>query len=108
MVDGFIRLKTTIRVPAETSTNEVEESFILAFECLLKGLGAWSPAFALGRDCDPWFAQRIKEQLLPGGLLNEVLFRWTEDLHYAGELLLLVFTWEDGIASQKLGEDTAQ
>jgi hypothetical protein len=37
-----------------------------------------------------------KEESLPGTPVNEVLVRETENFHYAGQLLLLIFSREYG------------
>lgn len=37
-----------------------------------------------------------------------MFFRGAENFHYTGELLLLVFAGEDGVAGFELGEDAAE
>ena len=98
MSDGFIGLEPAIWIPSKAARDEVQECFVLAFQSLLQRLAARAPTFALGADGDSRLAEGVEEELFARALLDEVLFRRTKDFHYARQLLLLVLTWEDGIA----------
>jgi hypothetical protein len=108
MLHGFVRLQSTFGIPSQTSRDEVEESFIVAFEGLLQCLGAGPTPSAFRRNSDSGLAQRIKEQLLPAALLDQMLFRRSKNFHDTRKLLLLVLSWEDGVASKQFAENAPQ
>ena len=108
MKHSLIWFHPPVWVPSKASCDEIEESFIIAFECLLQSLRAWSSSASLGRNCDAGLAHGIKEQFLPAALLNQVLLWRPEDFHDTCKLFLFIFAREDRIACQKLGQNTAQ
>lgn len=108
MSDGFIGLEPAIGIPSKATRDEVQECFVFAFQGLLQRLAAGPPPFAFGADGDSGLAQGVEEELFARALLDEVLFWRTKDLHYASQLLLLVLTWEDRVASEELGENATQ
>lgn len=95
-------VQTTRWVPAQTATNEVKEGLIITLQDLSKVLGAWAATASLRGDCKPGLTQRIKEQLLPSALLDQMLLWRPKHLHNASKLFLLVLSREDGIACIKL------
>ena len=108
MKHSLIWFHPPVWVPSKASCDEIEESFIIAFECLLQSLRAWSSSASLGRNCDAGLAHGIKEQFLPAALLNQVLLWRPEDFHDTCKLFLFIFAREDRIACQKLGQNTTQ
>jgi hypothetical protein len=108
MLHGFVRLQSTFGIPSQASRNEVKESFVVAFEGLLQCLGAGPTPSAFRRNSDPGLAQRIKEQLLSAALLNQMLLRGAKNFHDTGKLLLLILSWEDGVASKQFAENAPQ
>ena len=52
--------------------------------------------------------EHTKEESLSLTAVDEVLIRDAENLHDTRELLLLIFTWEDGKTSVELGQDATQ
>ena len=69
MVNGFVGFDTSIWIPAQTTSDEINKGFIFTFQCLLERSGTWTSAFALRRYRQPWFAKRIEEELFAGALL---------------------------------------
>ena len=55
-----------------------------------------------------WHKEHTKEESLSLTAVDEVLIRDAENLHDTRELLLLIFTWEDGKTSVELGQDATQ
>ena len=74
----------------------------------MERLGRGSATAAFGGDGDAGLAEGVEEEFLADRLLDEVFFGRAEDFHDAGELLLLVFAGEDGVAGEELGEDATE
>ena len=108
MMDRLIRLQPALRIPLQTARDEIQKHLVIALQDLPQRLRARAPTLALARDDGPGFAERVEKELLARRLLDQVLVRRAEDLHDAGQLLLLVLAGEDGVARQELGEDAAQ
>ena len=108
MQDGLVGLQAALRIPAQAARDEVEEDVVVALEHLRERLGARAAALAFAGDDGARLAEGVEEELLARRLLDQVLVRRAEDLHDAGQLLLLVLAREDGVARQQLGEDAAQ
>lgn len=108
MVHSFVGLHSLVRIPAETSSDEVEEGFVIAFESLTKRLARWLPSSSLGGDKGAGLVERIEKELFAGRLFDKMLFGRTENLHNARKLFLLIFTREYGIPGVELCEDTTQ
>lgn len=108
MIHGVLRLHPSIWVPPETTRDEIQEGFVLRFQCLSKCLRARSAPSALATNSDPGLADRVEEKLLPRATIHQVPIRGSKDLHDAGKLFLFVLTWEQRIACPQLGQDTAQ
>lgn len=108
MVDGFVRLQPSLRVPSQATRDKVEECLILCLEGLRKGLRAWSAPSAFTADSDSRFANGIEEELLPGTALHQMSVRRSKYLHDTSELLLFVFSWEQRIASPELSQDATK
>ena len=54
------------------------------------------------------YKHHTKEEPSPCGLVEDVLWRQSLDLHDAGELFNLVLPGEEGVACEQLGKDAAQ
>lgn len=100
MLQCIVRTEAAAGIPAETTRDEIEESFVVTLQGLPQILGAWPATAALGRNGKTRLAQGIEEQLLSGTLLNQVLLGRSEDFHYTCQLLLFIFTGENGIPGE--------
>lgn len=95
MANSIFGPKASFRVPAQTTSDKVDEHFVVTLQNLLQCLGRRPTSTPLGRDTQPGLAHRVKEELLSRALLDQMLLWRTKYFHDAGQLLLLIFTGEN-------------
>jgi len=108
VVDGLFWGHAALRIPAETTSNEVQERLIVALKHLLESLGGRTAPTALGGDGQTRLAHAIEKQLPTCRLLDQVFLRRAENLHDTSQLFLFVLAREDGHPRVQLSQDTAE
>lgn len=108
MLQGLVGFQSAFWVPSQASSDEIQESIIVAFQRLLKSLGTRPSSSSFGADSDSWLSHGIKEELLARALFDQVLLWRTKDLHDTGKLLLFVLSGKDRVACEKFCENTTK
>lgn len=108
MLQSCLGFHPSFGIPNQTPCYEIHEVFILAPKDLCKRFSPWSSPAPFGVHHWPWSTIIIEEEPFPRAAVNEVLVWGPQYLHNTRQLLLLVFTGEDGEASEQFGKDATQ
>lgn len=95
MLQRCLRFHPSLRIPNKATRNKVNKVIVLTSQNLSKGFRSRSSATTLGVNHRSGCAIVVEEESLSRATIDEILIGGTQNLHNAGQLLLLVFTGEN-------------